>query len=115
MISCYDPSSAPHVVSAILEADMGLNPDIADEGMIKVPIPKTTKETRQTLIKKCKEIAERAKVNLRGARGKGMDQVKHANLPKDEARAAEKRVQKEHDSIHKELDAIAHKKIDSLA
>eukprot|EP01134_Creolimax_fragrantissima_P000770 CFRG0770T1 len=114
VINCYDPSAAQDVINAIVNADMGLNPSPAQDGIIRVPIPKTTKETRLAMVKKAKELGEKAKIGLRLARGKGMDQLKALNLPKDDARLTEKKIQALNDQVSKQIDTVVGRKIATL-
>ena len=47
------------------------------------------------------KAGETAKVSVRNARKKGMDAIKRAKMPEDEAKRAEKEVQKSHDAFVK--------------
>lgn len=66
---------APAVVKAILQAELNLNPS-QDGQVVTVPIPKTSKETREATVKLISKIAESAKTRVRRVRQGAMDKMK---------------------------------------
>lgn len=67
------------VERAIYLADLGLVPQqvgSADEGMLRIPIPRPTAETRTQLIKDINRICENARVSIRSARHIAQKQIK---------------------------------------
>jgi ribosome recycling factor len=74
-VSLYDPSHTDVVQAAVRDCGMNLNPT-AEKGVVLVPIPKSSKENRDALIKQASGLAENTKVKVRGARKTGMDKLK---------------------------------------
>ncbi|KAJ2659884.1 hypothetical protein IW148_004049 [Coemansia sp. RSA 1199] len=81
--------------TSIRNAGLGLNPRL-DKNAVIVPVPKTTKESREKLIKGLGGMAEQTRVQIRKVRHDAMRQLKtaaKASLPKDEVRSWEKDIQ----------------------
>jgi len=97
---------------AIQNANLGLNP-IADNGLLRIPVPELTGERRQELVKTAGTIAEDGKIRIRQIRRDAIAQLKDAQkegLSEDDLKRAEKEVQKEHDDfIQKIADALTKK------
>jgi ribosome recycling factor len=82
MVQPFDPATTRDIDRAIRESKLSLNPSAADRS-IRVPIPELSEERRRDMVKLIKQLAEEAKVRLRGARKDGMDaakKLKAANL-----------------------------------
>lgn len=75
MVQPFDPATTRDIERAIRECKLGLNPAAADRS-IRVPIPELSEERRRDMVKLIKQLAEEAKVRLRGARKDGMDAAK---------------------------------------
>ncbi|XP_062501748.1 ribosome-recycling factor, mitochondrial-like [Corticium candelabrum] len=69
------PQAVGPAVRAIRSANLGLTP-LQEGCVIKIPIPKMTKELREQLSKAAKQRAEKARVGIRKVRQKGMNEVK---------------------------------------
>jgi len=112
-VQVWDRSLVNHVVTAIRDSGLGLNPS-ADGQLVRVPIPQLTGERRAELSKAAHKYAEGAKVAVRGVRRDGMEQIKtlekkHAIGQDDLARWHEE-VQKLTDAYVKRIDdALAEK------
>lgn len=63
----YDKTQIRAMEKGILEADLGLNPQI-DEDLIRIKIPKLSEERRRELVKLIKERGEETKVAIRNIR-----------------------------------------------
>ena len=75
VVSPFDGALSGAIAEAIRAADLGLNPQ--EEGsMLRVPIPKPSKETREAAAKQVSRIAEQAKVRVRRARSSALDKAK---------------------------------------
>jgi len=74
-VQVWDRSLVNHVVNAIRDSGLGLNPS-ADGQLVRVPIPQLTGERRTELSKAAHKYAEGAKVAVRGVRRDGMEQIK---------------------------------------
>ena len=105
----YDPSLKGAVTKAIAESPLGFNPRDDGDTLI-VPVPEMTRETKQEVGKMAQRAGESAKISVRNARKRGMDAIKKAKMPEDDAKRAEKALQKLHDDFVKRAgDAAATK------
>lgn len=107
------------VEKAIMQSDLGLNPNTAGT-VIRVPMPPLTEERRRDLIKVARHEAEQARVALRNIRrdanGELKDMVKEKMVSEDEERRGQELVQKLTDQYVKEVDeALAAKEADLLS
>lgn len=112
-IQPWDVSSLKPIEKAILESDLGINPQ-NDGKIIRLIFPQLTEERRKDLIKQIKKYAEEAKVAIRNIRRdaieKFKDQKKKSEITEDDLKIMEKDVQKLTDDYIKEIDEIAAKK-----
>ncbi len=99
----YDP-----ICKAILEANLGLNPQNNGE-LVIISVPMLTEERRKDLMKRAHAEGEHAKVGIRNARKEALDFIKTSQkdgLPEDEAKAGEAKVQELTDRFNKRVDEI---------
>ena len=105
------------VEKAILQSDLGLNPNTAGT-VIRVPMPPLTEERRRDLIKVARHEAEQARVAVRNIRrdanGELKDLVKEKLISEDEERRGQELVQKLTDQYVKEVDAVLAEKEQDL-
>ncbi|MDR0765622.1 MAG: ribosome recycling factor [Odoribacteraceae bacterium] len=102
----WDKKMIPAIERAIMNANLGLNPDNNGD-VIRVNIPVLTEERRRDLVKQSKAEAEIARVSVRNARRDAIDQVKKMTkngLPEDMAKDAEVDAQKLTDDFGKRVD-----------
>ena len=108
-VQVYDSGAVENVEKAIQQADLGLNPS-SEGNLIRVVIPALTEERRKALVKKLHEIAENARVSLRGHRRATLDELKRQEKDKeiteDDLRRNSEDVQKRLDIKIKDLDQI---------
>jgi ribosome recycling factor len=103
-ITCFDPSVAPEVRNAIQLA-MELSPQLEEDGVILVKMPRPTMESRQKTVKLLGKQAESGRQRIRGIRRAAMDivskgkQGKLEGISKDDAF----RVSKEIDAVTDEV------------
>lgn len=113
----WDRSMIAPIEKAIMNANLGLNPDNNGE-LIRINIPPLTEERRRDLVKQSKGEAEVAKVSIRNARRDVIEQVKKMvkdGLPEDMAKDAEALAQKMTDECGKKVDeALAKKEKDIM-
>ena len=92
---------------AILESDLGLNPNTAGT-VIRIPLPPLTEERRRDLVKVVKAEAEQAKIALRNIRRDAMndlkDLLKEKEIAEDDERRGQDEVQKLTDAHVKKVD-----------
>jgi len=94
---------------AIRASDLGINP-VADNDLVRLPIPPLTQDRRKDLVKNVKKMNEEAKVAVRAARRDAMDLLKSAekdkDITEDERKLGEKRVQDLTDKHVDEVDKL---------
>ena len=100
VISPWDKSLLPEIEKAILNSDLGLNPNSSSD-LIRVTMPALTEETRQNYIKQARSEAENSRVSIRNIRRDANQTVKDkqqaSEISEDELRKMEDLIQKETD------------------
>lgn len=99
------PECTAAAIKAIRESGMNLNPEV--EGtLIRVPIPKVTREHREMLVKLAKQNTNKAKDSLRRVRTNAMNKVKKSKdkASEDTVRLIEKQISQMADDTIAELD-----------
>ena len=107
LIAPYDQSAMKNIERAIRDSDLGVNP--ADDGkVIRCVFPELTEERRRDLVKSVKKIAEDHKLGVRHARRDAIamlkDMRKDGELPEDDSKRAQKKVQDSHDEYVRKID-----------
>lgn len=112
-ISPWDGSALKSIEKAILNSDLGINPQ-NDGRVIRLAFPQLTEERRKELVKQIAKYAEGGKVAIRNIRRDAVDafkaQKKNGELTEDDLKIAEKDIQKMTDDMCKELDVLLEKK-----
>lgn len=112
-IQPYEIKMIREIEKAIQTSDLGLTPS-NDGKLIRVPLPPLTEERRKELIKVCKKHGEEVKVQVRGYRRDGNDELKklqkEAKLTEDELRKSEAEIQKLTDQYVQKIDDVLKKK-----
>lgn len=112
-IQPYEQSMVREIEKAIQTSDLGLTPS-NDGKLIRVPLPPLTEERRKELIKVCKKHGEEVKVQIRGFRRDGNDELKklqkETKLTEDELRKSEGEIQKITDQYIQKIDDVLKKK-----
>ena len=89
-VACYDAMHVNAAVKAIEQAPLGLRAEQTGK-VIKVSVPRATKESREQLAKHAKTLAEGARVSVRGVRQRGM-KTAGKEASKEEVKRSEKKV-----------------------
>lgn len=108
IIQPWEKNMLREIETAIINSDLGLNPDNNGE-VIRLSIPPLTEERRKLLVKQSKQEAEDAKISIRNARRDVIDAVKKSvkeGTPEDVAKDAEASIQKIHDKYIKIIDDL---------
>jgi len=108
IIQPWEKKMLADIERAIINSDLGLNPDNNGE-IIRLSIPPLTEERRKTLVKQSKQEAEDAKISVRNARRDAIDAIKKSvkdGTPEDVAKDAEADMQKMHDKYIKQIDEL---------
>ena len=108
VISPWDKSLLPEIEKAILNSDLGLNPNSSSD-LIRVTMPALTEETRQNYIKQARSEAENSRVSIRNIRRDANQTVKDkqqaSEISEDELRRIEDLIQKETDKYISIIDS----------
>ncbi|XP_028828967.1 ribosome-recycling factor, mitochondrial [Denticeps clupeoides] len=99
------PEATAAAARALRESSMKLNPEV--EGtIIRVPVPKVTREHRENLAKLAKQFGNKAKESLRRVRSNAVSRVKKSKdtVSEDTLRLVEKQVQQMADSYTVDID-----------
>jgi ribosome recycling factor len=113
LIKPFDKGSLGAIEKAILAANLGFNPG-NDGETIRIVIPELTEERRRELVKQVKAICEDAKVSIRNIRRDGLEDVKKAELPEDEAKGMEKDIQDLVNEYNKKIETMLKEKEQEL-
>ena len=113
LIKPFDKGALGSIEKAILAANLGYNPG-NDGETIRIIIPELTEERRRELVKQVKGICEDAKVSIRNIRRDGLEDVKKAELPEDEAKGMEKDIQDLVNDYNKKIDTMLKEKEQEL-
>jgi ribosome recycling factor len=112
-ITPWEQNMVAPVEKAIMNSDLGLNPNTAGN-VIRVPMPPLTEERRKDMIRIVRQEGENARVAVRNIRRDAnhhlKDLVKEKLASEDDERRAEEQVQKLTDQHIKEIDALLEKK-----
>src|SRR5690625_2493745 len=97
LVSPFDKSISKDISKAILESDLGFNPN--DQGdAIFITVPQLNDERRRDLVRQVHTMAEEARVSLRNIRRDANDELKlmqkEGLLSEDDLRRGEAEVQK---------------------
>ena len=112
-VTPWEQSMVPAVEKAIINADLGLNPNTAGT-VIRVPVPPMTEERRRDMVKLVRGEAEGARVAIRNIRRDANNDLKELEkekeISKDDLRRSEEQVQKVTDAAIKQVDEVLAKK-----
>jgi len=105
----WDKSVVPQIERAIMKSDLGLNPSTAG-GVIRIPMPMLTEETRNGFTRQARQEAESARVSVRNARRDAMamlkELVKDKEIGEDDERRGQEDVQKLTDSFIAQIEKL---------
>ena len=116
-VTPWEKNMVQPVEKAIMNADLGLNPNTAGT-VIRVPLPPLTEERRKALIRVVRQEAEQSRVAVRNIRRdanqdlKGL--VKEKLISEDDERRGEEAVQKLTDQYVNKVDELLAKKEEDL-
>jgi ribosome recycling factor len=107
VIQPFDAQTVKDIERAIKESKIGINPHTEGK-VIRLPMPELSEERRRDLVKTIKQMAEEARVRIRGHRRDGIDEVKKAQkaheITEDELHTLEKEIQELTDKSVKKID-----------
>jgi ribosome recycling factor len=117
--TCFDPATAKAVSTAIRDA-LSLNPSIEEGGVVKIPLPRVSMETRQKTAAALGKKTESFRQRIRKVRRKALDVVKQGvagkleGVSKDDAFRVQKEVETLTDQVIQSLNDSAEKKHESI-
>ena len=91
-IKPFDKSCLGNIEKAIFEANLGVTPNNNGE-VVFIVIPPLTEDRRRELVKQVKSLAEEAKIALRNIRQDANKDIEGLELPEDEEKRGQERVQ----------------------
>lgn len=113
----WEQSMVKPIEKAIMESDLGLNPNTAGT-VIRVPLPPLTEERRKDLIRVVRHEAEQARVAVRNIRRDANNDlktlVKDKLISEDDERRGQEIIQKLTDQHVKEIDELLEEKEQEL-
>jgi len=113
VIQVWDKTMVKPIEKALVEANMGLNPQ-PDGQMIRIPLPVLTEDRRKELTKLASKYTEESKISVRNVRRDGMEMLKklekNKEISEDELHNLSDEVQKITDNHVKKLDAMLDEK-----
>jgi ribosome recycling factor len=104
----WEKSMTSAIEKAIMNSDLGLNPQNDGEQII-INIPQLTEERRRDLVKQSKAVTEDGKISIRSARKDTNDELKKLQkdgLSEDLVKSGEDRVQDLTNAYNKKLDDL---------
>ncbi|MEY6431649.1 ribosome recycling factor [Thioalkalicoccus limnaeus] len=118
-VTPWERNMVQAVEKAIMQSDLGLNPNTAGT-VIRVPMPPLTEQRRRDLIRVARHETEQARVAVRNVRrdanGGLKELVKEKMISEDDERRGEEAIQKLTDQYIKEIDGVlAEKETDLLS
>lgn len=118
VVTPYDKSSIKEIEHAILESELGLNPN-NDGNLIRLSIPELTEERRKEIVKIVRGMAENGRVAVRNIRRQVhndlKDLKKESVISEDELHWAEDELQKMTDKHTEKVDEmLVHKEEEIL-
>lgn len=117
MVQPYEQALVKAVEKAILESDLGINPNTAGT-VIRIPMPPLTEQRRKDLVKVVRQDGEGAKVAVRNIRRDAnadlKDLVKEKLISEDDERRGQEVIQKLTDQHIKDIDDLLKKKEEDL-
>ena len=112
-IKPFDKSALGAIEKAIFEANLGVTPNNNGE-TIFIVIPALTEDRRKELVKQVKGMAEEGKIALRNIRQEGNTDIKKLELPEDEEKRGNEKVQELINKYNKIIDEKLKEKEEEL-
>ncbi len=116
-IQPWDISHIKEIERAIISSDLGLMPS-NDGKLIRLPIPPLSEERRKDLVKLSKKYGEETKIQIRGFRRDGNDELKRqqkdSTITEDDLRRLEIENQKLTDAFIHTVDELIKKKEEEI-
>lgn len=109
VIKPFDKSCISDIEKAIYEANIGLTPNNNGD-VVMLVIPELTEDRRKEYVKEVKTISEEAKIALRNIRQDANNDIKKMELPVDDEKRGNERVQDLINKYNKIVDTLLSEK-----
>jgi ribosome recycling factor len=112
LVQPWEKTLLPDIERAIINSNLGLNPQNDGENIF-ISVPPLTEERRRELVKQAKVESENGRIGLRSARKDANEMIKSLlkdGLSEDDAKRAEETVQKLVDSYNVKIDELLEEK-----
>ncbi|MBS3737287.1 ribosome recycling factor [Candidatus Bipolaricaulota bacterium] len=113
VVQPYDSSQIDAIEKAILESDLGLNPN-NDGEIIRIPIPKLSGDRREELVEVIQEKGEETKITLRNIRRETNKEIEEledeGDITEDDKYMLEDEVDEVTSSLTEKVDEIVENK-----
>ena len=106
IVQPFDKSTIHEIEKAIMNANLGFNPQNEGE-IIRIQVPPLTEERRLEMVKKAKHVGEESKIGIRNARRHANDEAKSLEkdgLPEDDTKHLQDEIQKLTDKFIERVD-----------
>src|SRR6266702_7727150 len=107
VVQPFDASTVQDIERALKESKIGITPAV-DGKIIRLPIPELSEERRKDLVRSLRQMAEEARVRVRGNRRTALDEAKKmekaGEATEDQLRDTEAEIQKLTDRFVKSID-----------
>ena len=103
LIKPFDKSCLNNIEKAIFESNLGYTPN-NDGETIRIVIPQLTEERRKELVKQVKAMAEECKIAIRNIRHDYKEKIEREELPEDEEKSLNNRIQDLVNEYNKKID-----------
>ncbi len=107
VVQPFDAGTVRDIEKALKESKIGITPAV-DGKIIRLPIPELSEDRRKDLVRALRQMAEEARVRVRGNRRTAMDEAKKiekaGELTEDQLRDLERDIQKLTDRFVKSID-----------
>ncbi len=112
-ITPWEKSMVQPIEKAILQSDLGINPNTAG-AVIRIILPPLTEDRRKALIKRARQEGEQGRVAIRNIRRDAnaslKEMVKEKMISEDEERRGQEHIQKLTDRFIKQVDQLLEEK-----
>ena len=109
LITPFDPQTAGPIAKGIEKANLNLQP-MLEGGIVRINIPPLDETMRKDIVKQAKRETESTKVAVREVRRKSNDLIRKqkadGELPEDQMKKGEKKIQELTDDFCKQVDAL---------
>ncbi len=105
VIQPFDAATVKDIERGLKESKVGITP-LVDGKLIRLPIPELSEERRRDLVKRVRQMAEEARVRVRGHRRDGIDAARKSQEGRHDDRGPARRLRGRHPEAHRPVHQI---------